>query len=224
MTPDFDRIAPFYSPLSKLVFGRSQIRAQEYFIPAVSPGSRILIAGGGNGAILPALAAHLSGTDSEVFFIEPAPRMLRLARRTHCGPLRIHFIQSTTEEFLRSAELSFDAILTGFFFDLFPPEKADSLLAQLNLHLKPGGVWLHTDFRLSPGRPWWHAPLLKAMYLFFRKVSGVQASSLPEIQFPREFRLLEERTFYGRFIAAQLWKKDSNGPGENFRRRIFPQQ
>ncbi len=212
MNPDFNPIAGIYYPLSRLVFGKAQDRAQEHFIRSVHPVGRILIVGGGNGKILESLS-KLPLKHAEIFFVEPAARMLRLARKTGYPVNRVHFIQNTIEQYLAGTEASFDTIITAFFFDLFPQEQADAHFQLLNSRLKPGGYWICTDFQNAAPPSWWHRPLLKIMYRFFRAVSNVQASRLPgmENNWGKNFILVQQQAFYGRLILTQLWKKQPPG-------------
>ncbi|ODS84456.1 MAG: hypothetical protein ABS46_03500 [Cytophagaceae bacterium SCN 52-12] len=209
MAPDFNPIARLYYPLSRLVFGSSQLRAQQTFVHLVGPGSRILIAGGGNGHLLRYLPESCAAA-SEIFFVEPAPDMMAMARKKTVPSPHIHFIQTTVEQFLGSSGPDFDVVITAFFFDLFPQHEAGSLFSLINARLRPGGLWLYTDFQLAGGSLWWQAPLLKMMYFFFRQVSEVKASFLPDMAgcWKNRYRLLAGRSFYGRFIIAQAWQKN----------------
>lgn len=209
MAPDFNSVARFYYPLSRLIFGLSQTRAQQTFVHLINPGSRILIVGGGNGHILKSFSAPYAET-FEIFFVEPAPDMIAMARKKAALSGHIHFIQTTVEQFLGSSKLYFDVVITAFFFDLFPQPEADALFLRINASLKPGGLWLYTDFQLTGGSLWWQAPLLKMMYTFFRQVSGVKASSLPDMKgyWQDTYRLMDSRTFYSGFIIARAWRKN----------------
>ena len=209
MTPDFNFIARLYYPLSRLVFGSSQIRAQEAFLHLVLPQNRILVVGGGNGHFLRYFGKPHTNTP-EFFFIEPAPDMMTMAREEAPSSLHIHFIQTTVEQFLSSSKLNFDVVITPFFFDLFPQSKADSLFSTINANLKPGGLWLDTDFQLVSGSIWWQAVLLKMMYAFFRKISNVKASALPDMMthWQAKYKLSDSRIFYGGFIITRVWQKN----------------
>ncbi len=209
MAPDFNSIARFYYPLSRLIFGSYQTRAQQTFVHLINPGSRILIVGGGNGHLLKSFSASYAET-FEIFLVEPAPDMIAMARKKTAPSKHIHFIQTTVEQFLSSSELYFDVVITAFFFDLFPQPEADALFSRINAPLKPGGLWLYTDFQLTGASLWWQAPLLKMMYIFFRQVSGVKASSLPDMKgyWQDTYKLLDSHTFYGGFIIARAWRKN----------------
>ena len=45
----WDRIARIYDRLARLVYGRQIVRAQVDLLEHISPGSRVLIVGGGTG-------------------------------------------------------------------------------------------------------------------------------------------------------------------------------
>jgi spermidine synthase len=208
MKPDFDRVAAYYYPLSRIVLGTSPQRAQEHFIGHLRSNSHILIVGGGNGHLLPPL---LRSQDlvRQITFVESSMLMIEKAREKHSKEDRIVFVNSTIEEFLASSPFRFDAILTGFFFDLFPLAKATDLHQQLFTCLSPSGLWIDTDFQLTKSSPVFHKLLVKIMYAFFRQVSGVEANCLPplETQWTHSLTLRGSESFYDGFIKTRLWQK-----------------
>jgi hypothetical protein len=75
--------------------------------------------------------------------------------------------------------------------------------------LKPGALWLATDF-ISTGK-WHHALLLRLMYGFFRLVAGIKAKSLPHWQdalLGSDFTMKKCATFFDGFIAATMFVKN----------------
>ncbi|GAA4436834.1 hypothetical protein GCM10023091_15240 [Ravibacter arvi] len=217
---DFNLIAPVYYPLSRLVFGGAQEKAQAWFAPSVSPSDKVLIVGAGNGAA----ATHFP--ENEVFLVEPSSRMIRLARRTNMGRTKIHFYQGTIEQFLGSSHETFDTILTAFFFDLFPQEKAEKLFVMLDKRLRTGGTWIFADFQAGT-TGFLHRLLLNTMYRFFSYLSHITASEMPEMKnsWRRSYHLYGQKHFFHRLIVAQLWKKDrqeyqSSPADSSFSRRL----
>ena len=208
MAPDFNHIARFYYPLSRVVFGSSQEKAQQAFTPLIRPGSRILIVGGGNGQLL-ILLLQPSAQKHKIFLVEPAGEMIAMARKKATPSTHLHFIQTTVEQFLGSSKEHFDVVITAFFFDLFTQAEADNLFSIINNRLNPEGLWLYTDFQLKKSASWWQRPILKMMYAFFRRVSGVRASSLPDMSshWENDYELLGIRTFYGEFIITRAWRR-----------------
>jgi hypothetical protein len=110
----------------------------------------------------------------------------------------------------------FDVVMTPFLFDNFTEATFQMVFGHIHTSLKPGGLWLNSDFKLT-GK-WWQEVLLKSMFLFFRIVCGIEASKLPEIENRfSEFRYKENagKSFFGDFIVCQVFGKTkaiSEGP------------
>ena len=101
-----------------------------------------------------------------------------------------------------------DVIITPFLFDNFTEENLQKIFAHIHNSLKPGGLWLNTDFHLT-GK-WWQKILLKSMLLFFRTVCGIEAKKLPDISgsfLKYGYTSIESKTFFGDFILSTVYKK-----------------
>lgn len=177
----FDRVAAFYDPLARLVFGRSLQRAQQLALAGLPPGApHVLVIGGGTGWVLRELFRQRPA--ATVVYVEASAAMLRRARRTmqqHC-PARLAQVEFRlgTEELLAPPE-QFAAIGTFFFLDLFPPARLRRVLEQLAAVRQPGAPWLLADF--AAPRTVWQRALLAIMYRFFRLTTGITGTTLPPI-------------------------------------------
>ena len=205
----FDRLAAFYDPLARLVFGRALVRAQRAALAGLPEGApRVLIIGGGTGWVLGEIwrqrpAAH-------VCYLEASPRMLARARawQQRHAPARgaqVAF-RLGTEAALLPPE-AYDAVLTFFFLDLFDANRLRAVLARLAAVRRPGAPWLLADFRNAAG--WWQPALLAFMYRFFRLTTGIGARRLPPIHAELArlgLRQQEQRLFFGGMIAAGTWQ------------------
>lgn len=208
MKNNYDKIAGSYDMLSRLVFFRTQLKAQIdqlHFIPA---GSNILIAGGGTGWILEEIAKqHPAGLN--ITYVELSAKMLELSRKRDVKENKVTYIHAAAEDF--HPEVKYDVILTAFFFDNFSAEGVKAVFNQFDLLLKKDGLWLFTDFYYaeSSGKNWqWY--LLKAMYLFFNRISKVEAKMLinTEKYFEEQLYLqLNSVYYYSGFIKAITYQK-----------------
>lgn len=205
---DFDPVASFYYPLSLVFLGTAPQKAQEHFIHLIKPGSRILIVGGGNGEILKKLQS-MSPPVGQIDFVESSSQMMKKAQKTAGNLENIRWISSPIERHVKDVKVSYDVVLTGFFFDLFPKKKAEELHHLISGCLAPSGSWIDTDFQLSATSPSWQKAMLKTMYHFFKKNSNVKTSCLPDLrtQWQTNFTLMSDKTFYRNFIITRLWKK-----------------
>lgn len=201
----FNRLAPIYDPLKRLVFGDAIYRSAARYLNAIPAGARVLVIGGGTGEVLTALMA--SDPSCEIWFIEASSEMLRRAQqRVAHLPARVHFIHGTEDDIPDG--IRFEAIHMSFFLDVFPDEALPALCGRLASVLHPAGVWLVSDFVDSGSS--WHRHLLTVMYSFFRRVSDVGAKSLPRWQEHIEHAGWKESAsgmFYADFIKSAVYRK-----------------
>lgn len=202
---DFNSIAGFYNPLSKLVYGNRLIRAQQYFIGRLPTEGKVLLIGGGSGEILPSIWRRKPRL--KIHFIDASQKMLKLAKKHlwQYPSARTNFICGTEEDI--DPDARYDAILTFFFLDLFQKDRKLQVAEKLKFHLKSAGVWLHADFK--PGESGISKLREKLMFKFFKAVSRIEAD---EIIDDRELfenlgmKLLDSREF-GRGVYATVHQR-----------------
>jgi tRNA (cmo5U34)-methyltransferase len=209
LNPDcgFDRVAPFYDPLAKLVFGSSLQDAQRWLLPFIPSGATILIIGGGSGWLLQQVLEHTS--PKQVVYLEASEKMLQLAQLQNPSPAIVEFRHGTDADLYPREQ--FDIIITPFLLDLFPDERLSRLVQRLYGVLDPGGLWLFADFwPVQQKTPIWQKLLAKSMYLFFGLLSDVQGRKLPDYR--RHFvelGLKEQQCagFYNGFVQSKVYRK-----------------
>lgn len=209
MKNNYDKIAPYYDRMSRLVFGRAQVNAQLGLLEHIKPGSSILIAGGGTGWILEALAKKYPES-LHITYIEISGAMLDISRKKNYGRNKVEFIHLAIEDFT-TQQLN-DTIITPFLFDNFSAERATKTFILLNNLLRKGGNWLFTDFTYNQTAPLWQRLLLRMMYLFFHAVSHVEASSLPDMEtlfIKHSYVPASRSAWYAGFIQAIAYYKES---------------
>jgi len=200
----YNLIARYYDQLSRLVFGNTLVKAQLWLLDVIAPGARVLIAGGGTGWILEAIAAKKWGL--MITYVDSSAEMIRLSRQREVGNNQVNFIAGKAEELPR--EQAFDVVITPFLFDNFSAAGARELFATLDNMLLPDGTWLYCDYRNT--NVLWQRLLLKSMYLFFAVVARVAAFSMPDM--PALFAaggytMEEERLFLRGFISSAIYRK-----------------
>lgn len=205
MAANYDNTTWFYERLSKLVFGQAQVKAQEYFLNRVKTGSNILIIGGGTGGILESLTSlHPSGL--HITYVEISANMMALSRKRNTGQNEVTYITKNIEQVAFSQQ--FDVVITAFLFDNFSEESLAAVFPIINAQVKHDGIWLNTDFQLTG--PLWQKVMLKSMYIFFRLMGAVKVTWLPDVKRMfrvQDYHLLDEKTFYGDFISAMVYRK-----------------
>lgn len=204
MGGNYDNSAPFYDRLSRLVFGQALVNAQKHFLHQIPANSSVLIIGGGTGWILEEVT-KIRSAGLIITYVEISEKMTALSRKRNIGGNKVTFINKPIQQVQPDEQ---DVIITPFLFDNFTEENLAPLFRHTHTALKPGGIWLNTDFQLT-GK-WWQAVLLKSMLLFFKVLCGVESWHLPDVS--RQFglygyRLLGEKTFYSDFVVTRMYRK-----------------
>lgn len=210
MENNYDIIAPYYDVLSRLVYFRSQLKAQTDQLAFIPANSSILIAGGGTGWILEEIAKlHPSGL--QITYVEISEKMISLSKKRNVKANNVSYIHAAAEDLELSSD--YDVIITAFLFDNFANDKISIVFNKFDKALKPEGLWLFSDFYYSEatGRRW-QKYLLKTMYFFFRRISNVEASMLinTESYFSGQYdQPLKTAYYYAGFIKAVVYQKSS---------------
>lgn len=200
MPSNYDNSAWFYDRLSRVVYGDALVRAQIYLLQFIKPNSSMLIAGGGTGWILDELAKRYS-SGLQITYVEISANMIALSQKRNWGYNQVTFINAPVEEVV--IHQKFDVIFTPFLFDNFREDTMQKVFDHLHQLLKPGGVWLNTDFQLT-GK-WWQNVLLKSMFIFFKVLCRIETSVLPDInkRFKTpDYEVISEKTFFGDFVLS----------------------
>ncbi|WP_353717784.1 methyltransferase domain-containing protein [Dyadobacter sp. 676] len=211
MVNNYDRIASRYDKLSRLIFGKSIVRAQQALLPLITPPARVLVVGGGTGWIIEEMGRiHPSGL--AIDYVEISSNMLELARKRDSRHNKVTFIHAAIEDY--NALSSYDVIMTPFLFDNFSHVRAQKVFRKLDSMLKNGALWLFTDFHIDKGiNRLWQKALLRSMYIFFRNISQVEADQLPDMRalFNTHFQTVFETFHFRRFIRSAAYRKSGDG-------------
>ena len=207
MAANYDNSAWFYDRLSRLVYGKALLRSQVYLLKHIPKNSAILIAGGGTGWILEEIA-NVRPRGLTITYVEISSKMMALSKKRNAGSNEVSFLNEPVEHL--SHDGLYELVFTPFLFDNFTEQTLERVFTHIDERLKPGGIWLNTDFR--PAGKWWHTLLLRSMFLFFRLICGIEAKKLPGIerQFERhQYQAIDQRSFFGEFILSTAYRKPS---------------
>lgn len=205
MSNNYDPVASYYDQLNHLIFGRATLKPQEWLIQHLPPGASILIAGGGTGWILEAIAARIPD-GLQIDYVESSAKMMAQAKNKYTAKNKVSYILSPVEVFEPSR--TYDVIITPYLLDNFSMSELKLVISRLKRLLRKDGIWLVADFYKSSDRPWWQPAILWLMYRFFRLLCGITAQKLPD--YPALFTehgFLERDTrfFYNRFLFAGIY-------------------
>lgn len=211
----FDRVAPYYDALARLVFGKSIQRAQYHFLDRLPPQARVLVVGGGTGWFLPYLLERPEVI--HITYLEASATMLALAQQKIK-----HLPIAASVDFVHGDERSvtdgsrFSVVVTNFVLDMYQGAALDDLMRTLANCLAPQGIWLFTDFRLSERKQHrgWQWLATRVMYTFFRWTAGIARQELPpyHCHFTRQgFAMSHEQSFFRDFIVSRVYERKATG-------------
>ncbi|WP_375434768.1 class I SAM-dependent methyltransferase [uncultured Hymenobacter sp.] len=205
----FDRVAAFYDPLSRLVYGQALLHAQQHALAVgLPPGApHLLVVGGGTGAVLLEILhlrpqATIVYLEASLLMLDKARSLLHRQRPTAVQQVKF---QLGTEKALTGQQV-FDGLITFFFLDLFDPLRLRQVVAQLNAVRRPAAPWLLADF--APPQRWWQRGLLSVMYGFFRLTTGITGRNMPPISAELArlgLRADQQKRFFKGMVEASVW-------------------
>lgn len=213
----FDRLAPHYGWMERVVAGRLLQRCRTAWIDRLAGCERLLVAGVGHGRFLHELlprhrALRVVCVDASAPMLHEAEKGARLAR-LDLG--RVEFVHARLPDW-RPPAGAFGAIATHFFLDCFAPAQLDAVVAALAEAATPRATWLVSDFAV-PSRGWarQRARAVHAlMYAFFRFATRLPARRLTPAGAAlaaQGFTLGGRRTFNHGLLQADWWRRAPAG-------------
>ena len=199
--------------MESIAFGDALQRSRIACLTEIDPPRKALLVGEGNGRFLAALLTRYP--DVAVDCIDASSRMLQIAsRRLERASKYDAKVQFIHEDVRSSIGLTtrYDLIVTHFFLDCFPERTARTLVKKLGSVATHHATWLLADFRLPNNkisrfraRIW-----LKAMYLFFRFTTRIEADDLVDPEpflVAEQFNLIRQHLFRGGLLKSELWQR-----------------
>ena len=194
---DFNRLAPFYDTIAKLVFGDQLINIQTHFLQHIKPDDSLLILGGGTGEIL-----HHLPNCKKVVYVEKSAKMVEKASSRNVD-VDIEFVTANFLEF--DSAVQFDWVICPFFLDCFSKETLSEVLIKIRSSLKQTGHLLISDFQQTNSNSF----ILKLMHLFFRVLANLEAKSLQnihEVVISTGFETIKEKFSHRNQLFSRLYR------------------
>lgn len=209
----FDQLARHYRWMEWVLAGEKLQRCRTAYLDRISWATNILLAGEGPGRFLTACCQRLPAARLTV--AEASAGMLREARRRlvreGLALDRVRFVQADVLTWSPQQEV-FDAIVTHFFLDCFPPGQLQHVVAHLSRLAAPQAVWLLADFQVpAHGLARHRAQAIHAlMYAFFRATTGIEARRLatPDEHLRAQgFALVQRQTSDWGLLRTDWWQR-----------------
>jgi SAM-dependent methyltransferase len=210
----FDRLAPHYDWLEAVTAGARLQRARTAWLDELRGCRRILSVGEGHGRFAAACAARFP--DAELTCVEASGGMRQRARR-RLGPAAARVRWRQADLLSWQPEGRYDAIVTCFFLDCFPPDLLAAVVARLAACAAPRATWLVSDFAVPSGRlAGARAKAVHAlMYAFFHVATCLPARRLtpPDALLAAHgFTLAGRREFEWGLLRADVWRRPATEP------------
>jgi len=209
----FDRIAPFYRSMERVLAGGKLHRCRTMWIGEVRLAQRILLAGEGHGRFLELCPGWFP--EAQILCVDASAEMLAIAerrwQRAGGSGKSVQFVQATLPDW-SPASGGFDLIVTNFFFDCFALPTLPRVIEALSSMAAPRADWLVADFTLPPcgWRRWRAQAVLALAYAFFRRITQLEARQLipPDPCLVQAgFRLRRRATLECGLLQSDWWSR-----------------
>jgi ubiquinone/menaquinone biosynthesis C-methylase UbiE len=206
---NFDPLARPYRWLEYVTFGRALERCRFHFLPQLETARRALVIGDGDGRFLARLLD--ANRDMEADVVDISASMLQILQKklSNQAKKRIKIYQSDARIF-DFPHSDYDLIATHFFLDCLSNEELAAFAARIRKHLKPGGLWVVSEFHKPAGTMTGFIGnlVISGLYLAFGAITGLRQRQLPdyeEILRNQGFTISAERKWLGGLLVSQLW-------------------
>ncbi len=209
---NFNRLAPHYDWIEAVAAGSRLQRARLQWLDTLAGCRHILSVGEGHGRFAAACLARLP--HANLTCVEASPAMMAVGqRKTRAWEDRVQW--ECADVLAWQPPRKYDAIVTCFFLDCFPPETLDAVVRRLAGSAAERAVWLVTDFAIPAAGPArFRAQTIHAlMYKFFRVCAALPARRLAapdELLFQHDFKLTNRRAFEWGLVRSDVWRRGQN--------------
>lgn len=212
---NFDRVAPYFKRLERIVFNNQMQRCRTAHLAALPGLKKVALLGEGDGHFLIELLKHCDC--EEVHYIDSSQTMMMLARKRlqEYSPESLSQVTFFHRDLLKEAmpDQDYDLVVTNFFLDVFNEPSLIDCISKIASSCKKGAFWLYADFQISGGKVQQFRAFmwLNLMYLFFKIVARIQTSKLidPTTYLEKQgFQLITVSEFGRGLMRSELRRRD----------------
>lgn len=212
---NFDPLARPYRWLEYLSFGPWLARCRRAQLVHLAGAHRALLLGDGDGRFLARLLA--ANPTLTVDVVDSSRSMLRsLDRRIRrAGPqARRRICLHHADALAWNPTGNYDLIVSHFFLDCFFPHQLEQLFDRILPHLRPGALWVISEFAIPSNAFTAHLAraLIGLLYRAFALLTGLPVRALPDYQaalLRRGFVPSQDRRYLAGLLCSQLWSLPS---------------
>jgi ubiquinone/menaquinone biosynthesis C-methylase UbiE len=212
--PNFNSIARSYRWLEYFTLGRALERCRLHYLPRLLDRRHALVLGDGDGRFLARLIAV--NPTLRAIAVDTSSTMLELLQRrcetaVFSARTRLRTCNYSALEHATSSKT--DLVVAHFFFDCLTQSELDTLIVRIAKHVRPGALWLISDFRIPSGPMRLPARILvRSLYLAFRVLTGLRTTHLPDHATPLTqaglTRIAHHHSLAG-LLTTELWQLES---------------
>jgi ubiquinone/menaquinone biosynthesis C-methylase UbiE len=218
----FDRISGFYPAMERWLAGSCMQKARTACLKELREPKNVLLVGEGHGRLLVEImrlfpSAKMTCLDGSSGMLKKAKETLR---RAGISEFRCRFVHADALIWEPPAQdEAFDLITSCFIFDCFPQKELDRLVPHLAQSATPDAEWLIADFQIphSGVARWRASVILRLLYTFFRLVTGIKASELPQhatLLGDAGFTPSSRRELEFGLLYSELWRRIPAAPAQ----------
>ena len=206
---NFDRIAPWYRTFEYLAFGRGLQRARLKFVDLTKTAQRVLILGDGDGRFTAEFVKR--NPRARVDSVDSSARMIEMAKRRVNGS-GVRFVVGDARTV--NLEGAYDLVVTHFFLDCFGQQECENLVAKVAGYCAPDATWLLSEFQIPERRGLRSVAraLVRFMYFFFRILTGLPTTRLPDYRAALHrngFLVVQSHGSLGGLVISEMWNKSA---------------
>ncbi len=175
MLNNYNRIAPFYDLLAKIISFNEISKAHESQLFHLKTKNNCLIIGGGSGQFLNKLWEI--NPNIEIDYLDTSHEMLRLAKKNTPEEKESQICFLTSRTYLKK---KYDCIIAFFYLDLYNKSDLESEIEFIIRKTRKKGIILVSDFTYS--KHWLRQLYDRAVILFINLTTNGKIVSFPDIQ------------------------------------------